>query len=95
MSIGELLKNAYVSQLGTGENPTTASYTKATKPEIFFDETKTIKKAKITKWPHPFENYAHISFIETWILLIQNCISKMLNLQLKITIKIVKLFERV
>ena len=35
--------------LGTGKNWTTSLYSETAKPEVFFDETKTMKKAKIKK----------------------------------------------
>lgn len=35
-----------VSQLDAGKNLTTVLYSKTTKPEILFDETKTLKKQK-------------------------------------------------
>ena len=57
--IDKLLENANVSQFGTGKNPTTTLYSATAKNEIFFVETKTIKKAKIIKRAHAFKNYAH------------------------------------
>ena len=44
--LSKLLKNAYVSQLGMGKNPSTALYSEITNPKLFFDETKTIKNQK-------------------------------------------------
>ena len=41
LNIDKLLKNANVSQLGTGKNPTTALYSETTKHENFFDEACT------------------------------------------------------
>ena len=58
-----LLKNA-VSELQMGKNPTTTLYSDTTKPEKFFDKTKTTKKAKITKQAHAFKNYAHTYNVE-------------------------------
>ena len=49
LSISKLLKNKNISQLRTGENLTTALYSKTIKPEFFLHETETTKKAKITK----------------------------------------------
>ena len=48
-SIDKLLKNVNVLESGTSKNPTTALCSKTTKPEIFFDEKKIIKNAKIAK----------------------------------------------
>ena len=58
LSINKLFKNTNVSQLGTGINPTTALYSKTTKPEIFLD-------VKITKRAHAFKIYAHSCNFET------------------------------
>ena len=39
-------------------NNLTTWYSETTKPESFFDETKSITKVKLTKWAHAFEDYA-------------------------------------
>ena len=36
----------------------TTLYSETTKTESFFDETKTVKKMKLTKRAHTFKNYA-------------------------------------
>ena len=56
-SIDKLLKNVLVLKSGTSKNPTTALYSKTTKPENFFDEKKTIKNVKIAKQSHAFKGY--------------------------------------
>ena len=71
MGIGKPLKNANVLQLGMSKNPTTALYSEITKAEFFTDKTKTIKKAKITKWVHASKNYAH-----TYIAKILNSLNR-------------------
>ena len=76
LSIDNLLENANVS------------HREAIKPGNFYDETKIEKSAKITKQAYAFENSAHISNVEIWILLIQNFDSKILNLLSKINKKI-------
>ena len=43
LSIHKLLKNANVSQFGTGRNPTTALYSEITNPD-FFDKSKKKKE---------------------------------------------------
>ena len=49
-----LLKNSNIQQVETGKNLVTTLYSEITKPESYFDKTKTIKKAKITKQAHAF-----------------------------------------
>ena len=58
MSIDKPLKNVNVLQAGTSKNATIALCSKITKPKNIFDETKAMKKAKITKQEHAFKNYA-------------------------------------
>ena len=70
-------KNTNVLQVRTDKNPTTALYSEATKSADFSDETRTIKKVKITKRAHDIKNYAHSYNVE-----ILN--PKILNLHLKI-----------
>lgn len=48
-SISRLLKNTNVLKSGTGNNPSTALYSKTTKPEKFSDVKRTIKNVKIKK----------------------------------------------
>ena len=40
------------------KNPTTLLYSDTTKREMFFDEKKTVKNIKITKWSQAFKGYA-------------------------------------
>ena len=80
-SIDKLLKYANVLQAGTGKNLTTALCGEAMKPETFLDK-KTIKNPKITKRAPNFKNYALIYNVEIWNFSIQNCNSKIQNLQL-------------
>ena len=65
VSIDRFLKNANVLHAGMTKELTTALYSETTKPEFFFfDETKTIKNAKIVKQAHAFKNYAHTDNVE-------------------------------
>ena len=48
-SISRLLKNTNVLKSGTGNNSSTALYSKTTKPEKFSDVKRTIKNVKIKK----------------------------------------------
>ena len=61
-SIKKLLKNANVLQVRTSRNPITTLYSKTTKPENLFDETKTTKKTK-KKRAHAFKNYTRTLII--------------------------------
>lgn len=56
LSIEKLTKDIIVSQLGQGKNLTTTLYSEVTKPE-----TKTIKKATITKQAHALNELAIIN----------------------------------
>lgn len=51
--------------LATGKNWTTSWYSETTKPEVFFDETKTMKKSKNkNNQAIGFKNYRHIYNVE-------------------------------
>ena len=64
MSINRFLKNVNVCQIGKDKNPTAAFHSETKIPKTFFDQTKTIKKAKATKQPHAFKNYTQTYNVE-------------------------------
>ena len=62
-ALTSFLKNANISQLRRGKNPTTALYSETTKPEFFLWKVD-YKKGKIRKQAHAFRNYAHTFYVE-------------------------------
>ena len=64
-NISRFLNIDSILKSGERKNPTTALYSKITKPEKYFDKKKILKTAKVKKRSHAFKGYACSYNVET------------------------------